>query len=251
MQLLYTLLLSEGPYKPKSDKEGSQSNCLAQTILSGSISSIKILNSIARISLFTFQHIFNSSILLQESIYHIFNFILSYSLDHLENSDDTKELLHETTLLIGYFTLQDSKLQSIMLKGEVTLAQRLFSLPFKYFSDAKLKEILMPTVICMSYENELIIDIVNKEVNLNIFIKYLNVKINLEPIVEEDMDESVSEDKSHYAQFHNTKCEISTVSSTNSLHDMVTGVSDFLPFALRFPRKLWEKALEFYSKNNK
>ena len=43
---------------------------------------------------------------------------------------------------------------------------------------------------------------------------------------------------------------LSNASSTKSIHDMVNGVSDFIPLALRFPRKLWEKALEFYSKYN-
>ena len=246
VQLLYTLLLSDGPYKPKFEKEGLLSN-LPQTVITASISSIKILNSIARVSLITFQKIFSSNSYLQDIICPIFHYILSYSLDHLENSDDAKELLHETILLIGYFTLLDNKLQTIMVQGELTLTQKLFSLPFNYFFDSKLKEIFMPTAICLSFENERVMEILNKEINLNIFVKYLKDKINLEPIVEEELDESLEEKGGYY----NCKNEIlSNISSTKSLHNMIIGVSDFIPLILRFPRKQWEKALEFYNNYN-
>ncbi len=241
IQLLYTLLLNEGPYKVKFEKEG-QINNVPITVISTAATSVKILCSLARANLMTFQTIILANNYLQETIHHIFNFIISYALDHFENSDDTKELLHETILLIGYFSLLDHKLQMILLKGEVTVIQRLFSLPFNYFFDTKLKELFMPTAICVSYENERVMEIINKEVNINIFTKYLKEKINLEPIVE-DLNESI-EDKN----IKNNEI-ISNASSTKSINNMVTAVSDFLPLVLRFPRKLWEKALEFYSKH--
>ena len=42
---------------------------------------------------------------LHEQLYHLLNFILSYTEANLDQSDDVKELLHETLLFIGYFCL--------------------------------------------------------------------------------------------------------------------------------------------------
>jgi hypothetical protein len=45
-----------------------------------------------------FQFIFNN-ILLQEQIYHVFNYIINYSIEYLDTSDDIKELLHEVDII--------------------------------------------------------------------------------------------------------------------------------------------------------
>jgi hypothetical protein len=261
------MLLSEGSYKLKLDKEKSY---LPQTVCSAAILSIKILNSFARLNLSFLQNIFLTNSLLQESMYCVFTYIIFYCSDHLENSDETKELLHETLLLIGYFTLLEPKLQALMLKGEITLIQKICSLPLNYFFDKNLKEIFIPTIICMSYDNHLSMDIISKEVSTSIFILYLKEKISLEPIVEEEMDESFeiktqikdisstmtnSKDSNCNSITRNNKLDnkgdlISNASSTKSCHDMINGVSDFISLALRFPRKIWDKALEFYNKYN-
>lgn len=220
-----------------------------------------------------FQNFINNSAYYQEIIIHTFNYILSYSLDHLDNSDDTRELLHETILLIGYFCLLNKNLQNLLIKGEIPICQKLFSLPFSYFFDSKLKEVLIPTIISCTYNNETIVEILSKDLNLDIFVNYIKENINLKPIVEEDVNEetsiieekavNISLDKSSTIEnyintVNNTdisklkiKTEIlSNISSTKSLHDMVNGVSDFLSFSFRFPRNLWEKAMYFYDKHN-
>lgn len=268
VQLLYTMLLSEGPYKSKQEK-----NYLPQTVSSTATLSIKILNSISRLNLNFVQHIILTNTLLQESLYCVFTFLINYSLDHLENSDETKELLHETLLLIGYICILEPKIQALMLKGEVNLIRKISSLPFNYFFDKKLKEILMPTMISMTYDNKLSMEIINKEIDISIFSMYLKEKISLEPIVEEELDESFIDDKlntegkdgSTLANSKNSVLTLSSMSknkidmkgelisnasSIKSCHDMVNGVSDFLNLTFRFPRKIWERALEFYSKYN-
>lgn len=97
VQLLYTLLLSEGPIKPKSEKDNNKV-VLPATVITASILAIKILNNIARIDLFMFQSVFESN-LLQDQIYHIICYVINYSLDYIESSDEIKELLHEVYLL--------------------------------------------------------------------------------------------------------------------------------------------------------
>ena len=244
IQLLYSLLLSEGSYK-------KEKGLLPISVASGVVLSAKIFNSFCRINLTLIQSILLNNVLLQESLFCVFNYIINYSLDYLDN-DETKEILHESLLMIGYISLLEPKLQLQLLKGsESTLIQKIFSLPFNYFFDKKLKEILMPSIISMTYENKVAMEIINKEVNLSIFTIYLKEKISLEPIVEEDYDVfEESEEKSLTTNCSSLKKGdlISNASSTKSCHDMVKGVSDFVGLALRFPRKFWEKALDFYSK---
>jgi len=190
-------------------------------------------------------------------------------LEYLDSSDDLKELLHETILLISYICLLNEKFQNILAKGEVTLIQRMCSLPFSYFCEKKLKEILFPTLISISYKNDRNVEILSKEINLELLILFLKEKIQLEPILEEEeierLDESLEENifigmaKLDKDQFfnqiaHNADLNIkkramsfsSTASSTKSCHDMLTGVSDYIPLHHRFPRNFWEKALDFY-----
>jgi hypothetical protein len=93
IQLLYTLLLSEGPIKPKTEKDINKV-LLPSTVITASIFAIKILNNIARIDLYMFQSIFENN-LLQDQIYHIICYIINYSLDYIDSSDDIKEILHE------------------------------------------------------------------------------------------------------------------------------------------------------------
>ena len=103
IQLLTSLLLSNGNYKPKNENTTNTST-LPQTVLSASVIGIKIMNNIARIDLKLFQGILSSNYH-QEQFYHICYYIISYSLDNLDTSEDIKELLHETLLLMNYFCL--------------------------------------------------------------------------------------------------------------------------------------------------
>ena len=58
---------------------------------------------------------------IQEQLYHLFNFILYYAVETIEKQEDSKELLHETLLLMGYFCLNNEKNQALLCKGESTL----------------------------------------------------------------------------------------------------------------------------------
>jgi hypothetical protein len=175
---------------------------------------------------------------------------------------------------MNYTCLLNEKFQNIFSRGEVTLIQRICSLPFSYFCEKKLKDILFPTIISFSYKNDRNVQILNKEINLELLTLFLREKIQLEPIIEEEemdkLDESREEinfnliKMSKGQMMTNNPGELvniagisglnkrrmsfsSTASSTKSCHDMLTGVSDYIPLHHRFPRNLWEKALEFYT----
>ena len=261
VHLLSVLLLSNGPIKPK-EKVQIQS----QTVISASLLAVKILNNICRIDLNLVQGIISSQ-LNQEQMQHVITYIINYSLEYMESSDDIKELLHELLLLISYLCLNNENFQNVVNKGEVTIIQHICSLPFSYFSDKQLKDVLFPTLITMTYSNERNTQILAKEINLEFIVMYLKEKIQLEPILEEDVDDVSSSinneggnkniikiNKEQFLTGNTEKSEIkprgkaySTASSTKSCHDMVTGVSDFILLNHRFPFELWEKAQEYYT----
>lgn len=171
---------------------------------------------------------------------------------------------------MNYSCLLNEKFQSIFSRGEVTLIQRICSLPFSYFCEKKLKDILFPTIISFSYKNDRNVQILNKEINLEMLTQFLREKIQLEPIIEEEemdkLDESREEINFNLIKMSKgqmmssnpgeilNSCMMnkrrmsfsSTASSTKSCHDMLTGVSDYIPLHHRFPRNAWEKALDFY-----
>lgn len=181
---------------------------------------------------------------------------------------------------MNYISLLNEKFQNTFTRGEVTLIQRICALPFSYFCEKKLKDILFPTIISISYKNERNVEILNKEINLEMLIMFLKEKIQLEPIIEEEEVDKLDESKEEIslnlikmgkgegllnniggiAQNNDnvisglkkrTMSFSSTASSTKSCHDMLTGVSDYIPLYHRFPRNLWEKALDFYISNTK
>ncbi len=169
--------------------------------------------------------------------------------------------------MINYISLLNEKFQSILAKGEITLLQRICSLPFSYFCEKKLKDIFFPTLISISYNNQRNVEILNKEINLEMISIFLKEKIQLEPILEEDesreelneINFSMMGVKGEYVNSITSEGLLnigikkrnmsfsSTASSTKSCHDMLTGVSDFIPLYHRFPRNLWEKAETFYN----
>lgn len=133
-----------------------------------------------------------------------------------------------------------------------------------------MKDIFFPTIISLTYLNDRNIEILSKEINLKMIVMYLKEKIRLEPINENEEEEidKLDESREDLSLLSVNKNLIGTAesmpipndlnikkramsisssaSSTKSCHDMITGVSDFVLFYHRFPRNLWENALEFY-----
>ena len=261
VHLLYVLLLSNGPIKPK-EKVNAQS----KTVISASLVAVKILNNICRIDLNLVQNLFITP-LNQEQIQHVIIYIVNYSLEYLEQSDEVKELLHETLLLVSYLCLQNENFQNVVNKGEITIIQHISNLPFSYFSEKLLKDILFPTLITMTYNNIRNTKILSSEINLEMIVMYFKEKIQLERIQEEDISEASSSiydgGNNNNNNINNRKIReeflqgkiselkpskaYSTTSSSKSTHDMVSGLSDFVILSHRFPVELWEKAQEYYS----
>lgn len=179
-------------------------------------------------------------------------------------------------MLINYFTLNNEKHQNCLSKGEVTVIQKISSLPHLYFFEKRFKDILFPTLISMSFNNQRNTEILNKEINIEMLVIFLKEKIQLEPIIEEEEFDRIDEERD-FVDINliktninnkdslliipvNTPAEInpirikkrtmsysSSASSTKSCHDMINGVSDFVLLYHRLPRNQWEKAYDFYN----
>jgi len=267
IQLLSILLLSNGPLRPNEKIKIKQQQ---QIVISASLLAIKIINNICRIDLTLIQNLVAQNIN-QEQIQHVILYIICYSLEYLDTLDEIKELLHEVLLLTSYLSLQNERFQNLVSKGEMTIIQQICQLPFSYFSEKLLKDILFPTLIAITYNHDRNTKILSNEINLELMVLYLKEKIQLEPIVEEEISEcgssvanessvkqnlikinresflSGNNEKTDLMNSRNSRKEASTTSSAKSCHDMITGNSDFVTLSHRFPIELWNKAQEYYA----
>ena len=267
IQLLSILLLSNGPLRPNEKVKIKQQQHI---VISASLLAIKIINNICRIDLTLVQNIVAQSIN-QEQMQHVILYIICYSLEYLDTLDEIKELLHEVLLLTSYLSLQNERFQNLVSKGEMTIIQQICQLPFSYFSEKLLKDILFPTLIAITYNHDRNTKILSDEINLDLIVLYLKEKIQLEPIAEEEISEcgssvanessvkqnlikinresflSGNNEKTELMNSRNSRKEASTTSSAKSCHDMITGNSDFVTLSYRFPIELWNKAQEYYA----
>ena len=265
IQLLSILLLSNGPLRPNEKVKIKQQQ---QIVISASLLAIKMINNICRIDLTLVQKLMAQSIN-QEQIQHVILYIICYSLEYLDTLDEIKELLHEVLLLTSYLSLQNERFQNLVSKGEMTIIQQICQLPFSYFSEKLLKDILFPTLIAITYNHDRNTKILSSEINLELIVLYLKEKIQLEPIAEEEVSECgssvanennvkqnlikinresfLSGNNEKTNELKNSRKEASTTSSAKSCHDMITGNSDFVTLSHRFPVELWNKAQEYYA----
>ena len=267
IQFLSILLLSNGPLRPNEKVKIKQQQ---QIVISASLLAIKIINNICRIDLTLIQNLVAQNIN-QEQIQHVILYIICYSLEYLDTLDEIKELLHEVLLLTSYLSVQNERFQNLVSKGEMTIIQQICQLPFSYFSEKLLKDILFPTLITITYNHDRNTKILSNEINLELIVLYLKEKIQLEPIAEEEISECGSSvanessvkqnlikinresflggnnEKTELMNSRNSRKEASTTSSAKSCHDMITGNSDFVTLSHRFPIELWNKAQEYYA----
>lgn len=122
----------------------------------------------------------------QTELFHILSHILTYCCTEVTSIVDRSEiggkgrliraLLDETVLLIGYFTLMNVKNQEMVqfFNGRSpTLLQRLCSLPIQYFTDPRCKQVLMPTLISICYDNHPNKDILEKEMSTQMVVAFI------------------------------------------------------------------------------
>ena len=97
-----------------------------------------------------------------------------------DENDDVKELLHETLLFIGYYCLLNEENQEMIQRGENSILQKICNLPLMYFMDKRLKDILYPTLIVVTYQNERAVAIMDMEMDISMLIKFLKFNLSEE-----------------------------------------------------------------------
>jgi hypothetical protein len=230
--LLLCLLLNENPAKRTAPK------VIPQTLLAVTILSIRFLNNLARLHLPLLQEMLSNEEY-YVNIYHLFDYILRYCSEHLESGpQDVRELLHEIILLIGYFVSLNSKNQNMMKLGETSIIQRLCSLPLAYFTDKKYINVLFPTLIAICYENCHNYSILQHEMSVDLLINYIKQQTVVYA------DENRTEDHKSESR---SKRSLSISSSNSYSKSILAAASLKLVFLNRFPRDLWENALQFFS----
>ena len=132
-------------------------------------------------------------------------------------------------VLVGFYVYNCATNQESLLWGKrPTPLQSMLALPFRYFSNEQYKDILLPTLICVCYNNEHALQAVNEEMSLEVLVNYINIQIDKE------------------------KKELATRQETDDKGlDVVTvKPSSWLLLENRFPRNQWDNAVEYLKKNN-
>jgi len=214
---------------------------LPKSILNLTYISLKTINNMFRINLALCQEILSDQVLMDQ-FYYVLNYIVKYCY-LFEDQNESKDILYETLIMIGYYTLLNQPAQKKIRSGENSVIQKLWQLDISFFMEKQKKDILFPTLICMSYKDDINVDIIDEEMDRDYLKKYIrNTRKEEMYNIPEDEREQKSMDSSSIW---------SMVSSNSSTTSITTNLKmeqcPFIPFSMRFPKHLLEEALEFYS----
>ncbi|KAK2177858.1 hypothetical protein NP493_575g01002 [Ridgeia piscesae] len=102
---------------------------------------------------------------------HITSYLLWYCSHHTN-----EDLLHEVILSIGYFSVLHHDNQMLTQSGQPpTILQQLCALPFQYFSNPRLTNILFPTLISCCYDNQLNREILEQELSCSLLSNFIEL----------------------------------------------------------------------------
>lgn len=153
------------------DKGSNPSESLPKSILNLTYMSLKLLNNMFRINLALCQQVLSDRIL-QDQFYYVMNYIVKYC-HFYEDQDETRDILYEALIMIGYYTLLNEQGQAKIRSGENSLLLKLCQLDISFFIDKQKKDVLFPTMICLSFKDNINLEIINNEMDKDYFKKYI------------------------------------------------------------------------------
>ena len=168
--LLYSIILHSGPPKPQnaSPPKLSARTVAITTIAFGFINNAFLINHSAM----------QAGVGSDETRVNEFKLLVSYLIGYSKYFDNS-ELLDQLIVSVGYFVLFSTQNQDAIQSGRLpTILQHLVDLPFKYFSSPELKDILFPTLIAATFDNENNRETLCKDVNLKMLSVYMEQHIN-------------------------------------------------------------------------
>jgi len=165
VELLYGMLLHQGTPSRSGNVIPPK---LPSSTLNVVISSARLLHKIIRQHLLMVQNVLS-----QEGISLEFRHIISYLLWYCQAYDEV-ELMHEAIILVGYFAANHSDNQTMVQSGhQPSVLQQLCNLPFPYFSQTNLREILFPTLLACCHENQENLVVLSQEMSWTLIDEYL------------------------------------------------------------------------------
>ncbi len=188
---IISLLLSLLFHRKRRKSEGSNEEGISDTLLPVILTAVKIINNIGTLDLVFLQDVCGSE-QHNEELFQLFNYLITYcTSDGDEKAVDKKlKILNEVLLLLGYCTLQNEKNQEILRRGKnPTLLHRLCSLPFQYFSDARYKCVLFPTLITGCFMNNENFMILKQEMSTELLLSYIKEELNAMAITSQPQKE--------------------------------------------------------------
>ena len=186
LHLLATILLSNGQFK-------RQIQIVSPICLTFSFFIIRIFNNIARTDLELFQSLLGAGSFNSDQLYHVAIFLFDYCMVNFHKKNEIFKVITELLLLIGYFALENDCNKNLLSRGteKHCVVYKMCNLPFDlYFKDRLLREILIPSLICVIDGNERNLSIFEKVVDKKILVEYVEEKIG---IIEGNDKEKVSE----------------------------------------------------------
>ncbi|KAL1435401.1 hypothetical protein MTO96_000078 [Rhipicephalus appendiculatus] len=173
VSLLYGTLLEMGV--PSGWRAGNQTPALLSPgRLAIASAAIALLNHVARLDLAMFQAVLGAEGMSLQ-LRHIASYLLWYC-THWEEW----ALLHQVVLLIGHFAVLSLDNQAVIQSGEQpTLLQLLCTLPFEYFSNPELTQVLLPTLVCCCFNNEHNRTVLEKELSPVLLANFVERVMNM------------------------------------------------------------------------
>lgn len=231
VSLLISLLMESKPQRR------SESFVLTPRIISISSLALKVLNNVARLDVNLVQQTLSTGSLQQEFI-HMLGYFLTTCAD-CANATHTEILLQEVLILIGYYSLQNSKTQETLRWGNSpNLIQQLTTLPFSFYSESSLSDILFPTLICICYRDTENTRILEQELSPLMLVVYIRERWEQQCTPERRSDlerHSMVED-----------CAAEDIEQLPQKDNPSMDECQWKRFAHRFPVFLWKDALNCF-----
>jgi hypothetical protein len=142
----------------------------------------RMINNVANLDLVFFQSFFGMDSY-QAEVCHLLTFVLAFCTAESGPSNEAfraakQKLMHELILTIGYYTLQNERNQEVLQWGKhPSILQRLCLLPFQYFSDAKFKGVLLPTLTAACFLNPVNLHILEQEMASDLIVGFLKEEL--------------------------------------------------------------------------
>lgn len=137
------------------------------------------------------------------------------------DNSSAKCILNETIVLIGYIGLNDLVVRKRI--AEAGLLEEVFNMPIQYIMDAHLRDIVIPTICSLVYQNKTALTCLLKDNSPQQIVKYLKKEIQAQPALSRKA--STTSLVSHAMLY--------------SEHNNASYEAQKLSLQMRFPRSCW------------